>query len=494
MEDGLTTETRTQSLAAKYRIDASDLRTRLDWVRLAESDLELIRAAAPFLEPEADELARDFYEHSFRFPGFVEKVEQAGSSRRILEGAQAGYFRDLLSGRADLAHFERALYLGENHTRLDVKPRWVLGNYATYAELVLDRLSRHMEGEQLIRTFLAFVKLFSLDGSLLTESYVGAMLDRMAGVYDRLGPSASSLADSAGQVSLAAGEIAKAIQQVAAGASQQTGAVQSAITSSEQIKNAMASVAESARAAGERSGDSLTAAEQGRRGAQETTEAMESINVAVLATSRQIEELSASGKEIDAITQTIAEIAAQTNLLALNAAIEAARAGDMGRGFAVVADEVRSLAERAASAAKDIATLIKKVQSGVGQSVESMGNVVRDVDAGAVKARAAAELLDRIVTSSQDLSQDVQIIERLAAEADESARELASTMGEMGALAETNAASSQQVSAGTEEVTAQVGDMSSQADVLNAVSGELGQFLVAIGKIEDRETLGRRAA
>ena len=490
----MATESRAQSLTRKYKIDAGDLRTRLDWVRLTEDDLALIRAAAPLLEPEADQLASEFYEHSFKFEGFVQKVDEAGSTRRRLEGAQAGYFRDILTGRADVDHFERALWLGENHTRLDVKPRWVLGNYAMYSELVLARLSRHMEGDQLNRTFLAFIKLFSLDGSLLTEAYVGAMLDRMAGVYDRLGPAAGSLADSAGQVSLASGEIAKAIQQVAASASQQTGVVQSAVEASEAIKTAMASVAESAQAAGERSNDSLRAAEQGRRGAQETTEAMESINAAVLATSRQIEELSASGKEIGAITQTIAEIAAQTNLLALNAAIEAARAGDMGRGFAVVAEEVRSLAERAASAAKDITALIQKVQSGVGQSVDSMSNVVRDVDAGAVKARNAAELLDQIVNSSERLSQDVQAIERLASEADESARLLAGSMSEIGALAETNAAASEEVSAGTEEVTAQVGDMSNQADLLNEISGELGQFLVWIGTIEAEQASGRRAA
>lgn len=494
MEDGLTTEARSQALTRKYKIDAADLRTRLDWVRLSEEDLALIRAVAPLLDSEADDLAREFYEHSFKFEGFVQKVNEAGSNRRRLESAQAGYFRDILSGHADLDHFERALYLGENHTRLDVKPRWVLGNYAMYAELVLDRLSRHLQGEQLTRTFLAFIKLFSLDGSLLTEAYVGAMLDRMTEVYERLGPSAGSLADSAGQVSLAAGEIAKAIQQVATSATQQTAVVQGAVDASESIKSAMTSVAESARTAGERSGDSLSAAEQGRLGARETTEAMENINAAVLATSRQIEELSASGKEIGAITQTIAEIAAQTNLLALNAAIEAARAGDMGRGFAVVAEEVRSLAERAASAAKDITGLIQKVQTGVGQSVESMGNVVRDVDSGAVKARNAAELLEQIVHSSEQLSQDVQAIERLASEADESAQALVGSMSEIGALAETNAAASEEVSAGTEEVTAQVGDMSNQADLLNEISGELGQFLAWIGHIEEDRTQARRAA
>ncbi|MFO0564006.1 MAG: protoglobin domain-containing protein, partial [Polyangiaceae bacterium] len=273
----MTTHARAVSLVSKYRIDPADQRTRIEWVRLSEADLALIRAAAPYLEPEADAIASEFYEHSYQFPGFVEKADDAGTTRERLEKSQAGYFRDLLRGQIDSEHFERSLWLGENHTRLDVKPRWVLGNYAMYAELVLSRLERHLEGEDLTRTFLAFVKLFSLEGSILTESYMGGLMDRMVAVYDRLGPSAGSLADSAGQVSSAAGEIAKAIQQVAAGASQQTGAVQVAASASESIKSALLTVTESARSAGAKSEDSTAAAEQGRRGAQETTDAMESI-------------------------------------------------------------------------------------------------------------------------------------------------------------------------------------------------------------------------
>jgi methyl-accepting chemotaxis protein len=81
-----------------------------------------------------------------------------------------------------------------------------------------------------------------------------------------------------------------------------------------------------------------------------------------------INEINRSSKRIGDILDVIDEIAFQTNLLALNAAVEAARAGDQGRGFAVVAGEVRNLAQRSASAAKEIGDMIKesmeKVETG----------------------------------------------------------------------------------------------------------------------------------
>ncbi|HAL57094.1 MAG TPA: hypothetical protein DCP63_11635, partial [Bacteroidetes bacterium] len=121
-------------------------------------------------------------------------------------------------------------------------------------------------------------------------------------------------------------------------------------------------------------------------------------------------ELGRSSDQIGEITQVIDDIADQTNLLALNAAIEAARAGEQGRGFAVVADEVRRLAEKTATATKEISDMIKKIQADTGGAVESMDAATRQADEGILLADRAGSSLRQIVEISQQLTDRVNEI------------------------------------------------------------------------------------
>jgi len=112
-----------QSLTEKYGVTAADQQVRLSWLQIDNDDLERIRNAAEFLRGETGEIVKEFYDHSFKFPQFNEKITESVSNRQTLEDGQEQYFCTLLAGRVDNAYFESRLTISARHAVLDVKPR-----------------------------------------------------------------------------------------------------------------------------------------------------------------------------------------------------------------------------------------------------------------------------------------------------------------------------------------------------------------------------------
>jgi methyl-accepting chemotaxis protein len=129
--------------------------------------------------------------------------------------------------------------------------------------------------------------------------------------------------------------------------------------------------------------------------------------------------ISESSSKVAEIISVIEGIAFQTNILALNAAVEAARAGDQGRGFAVVASEVRSLAQRSATAAKEIKALIEesvsKVEIGSKLAAEA-GKTMEEVVAA---VRKVAEITGEIKSASREQASGIQQVNQAVTQMDQ---------------------------------------------------------------------------
>jgi methyl-accepting chemotaxis protein len=245
----------------------------------------------------------------------------------------------------------------------------------------------------------------------------------VSAIAGRLTQGAGNVASSVFQLNEAGNSLSQSSTEAAA-------SLEETVASLEELSSMVRMNSDNAKQAATLSASSREAAEKGQQ------------EINTLITS--MEKISSSSKKIEVIIHVIDDIAFQTNLLALNAAVEAARAGEQGKGFAVVAEAVRALAQRSASAAKDITQLIKEsvhqVDDGsriAGQSGTVLNNIVNSV-------KKVADLNTEIATASTEQTAGIQQISKAMNQLDQasqsnaaSAEEIAATSGEINNLAVT---------------------------------------------------------
>ena len=330
------------------------------------------------------------------------------------------------------------------------------------------------------------------------------LVEQLATVADNansLQGTSKDLAQASEQTAQATNQISTTIQQVARGITQQTQSITNTASSVEQMSRAIDGVARGAQhqsqevskasattiqitsdiqqvAANAQTGQqgATQAAETARAGAKtvaETIKGMQSIQAKVGLSAEKVKEMGSRSDQIGAIVETIGDIASQTNLLALNAAIEAARAGEHGKGFAVVADEVRKLAEKSASATKEIGALIKGIQTTVAEAVAAMNDSAREVELGVERAGESGHALNSILKAVEVVNRQVEEIAAAAQHISVSSNELVKAMDSVSSVVEENTASAEEMSANSNEVTQAVESIASVSEENSAAVEEV---------------------
>jgi methyl-accepting chemotaxis protein len=254
------------------------------------------------------------------------------------------------------------------------------------------------------------------------QGIFGQLKDDTNTTIERLREVVGRIKDATEAINIASQEIAAGNQDLSSRTEEQASSLEETSSAMEELNATVKQNAENAKQANELAKTSNAGVTKGSQVVKDVVVTMGDIQ--------------ASSKKISDIIGVIDSIAFQTNILALNAAVEAARAGEQGRGFAVVATEVRNLAQRSATAAKEIKTLIAesvdKVESGA-RLVQQAGSTMDEV---VTSFQQVASLVTEIASASREQSSGIEQTTQAVSQMDEVTQQNAALVEEAAAAAE----------------------------------------------------------
>lgn len=303
----------------------------------------------------------------------------------------------------------------------------------------------------------------------VSEDITGAIADSINYTIEELRVLVGRINDAAGRVTLATEIAQQTSAELLAAAERQSIEIQDAGQSVLAMASSMTQVSGDANQSAQVARQSLAAAGKGTLAVQDSIKGMNEIREQIQETSKRIKRLGESSQEIGEIVELISDITEQTNVLALNAAIQAASAGEAGRGFTVVAEEVQRLAERSGEATKQIAAIVKTIQTDTQDAVSAMEESTQGVVEGAKLSDAAGQALAEIGEVSQNLADLIESISSATRQQADSATGVAGKMQDILRVTE-------QTTAGTQKTATAVGEL---AGLATELKGSVAGFKVA---------------
>ena len=293
----------------------------------------------------------------------------------------------------------------------------------------------------------------------VTEDITGAIADSVNYTVEELRSLVSQVQDTAGRVTETTSQVETNSVDLLAASDEQLREIRetgdSVLKMAVRINQVSAQAQQSAQVAR----NSLVASESGLKAVQNSIGGMNAIRDQIQETSKRIKRLGESSQEIGEITELISDITEQTNVLALNAAIQAASAGEAGRGFSVVAEEVQRLAERSGDATRQIAAIVRTIQTDTQDAVGAMERSTQGVVEGARLSDAAGAALGDIDRVTRELSDLIGRISKEALREAESANVVAANIQHIFAVTE-------QTSEGTRSTAQMVRELARTAEEL----------------------------
>ncbi len=265
--------------------------------------------------------------------------------------------------------------------------------------------------------------------------------------------SSNEIVSSTNQLGSSIDQVSSAVSELAKGATQQAVSTEDGHKAISQIVDGISFITEEMKTSEELAENTKQAVEVAEGSIKYQKSKMLESKKVIGNVEAVVNNLLVKSQEIEQITLAIKDIAGHTNLLSLNAAIEAARSGEHGKGFAVVAGEIKKLAEQAQISVKQITDIITDVQGSVSNAV----NEIRRIEAVAVEQETAldktTDVFVDIGSSVDSVVDNVKSVYISANLLDQEAKRTGDLMNDIAAVANENAACTQEIYASLEEQT-----------------------------------------
>jgi len=288
-------------------------------------------------------------------------------------------------------------------------------------------------------------------------------LDRAVETVDDLSENSSA---GANQISMAVGEVASGNQTLAENVESVNGEVLTMESGINDISSNVESLADNSNGIKTANMDASSYMNKVMESSDKSVFAVDQIT-------RQIDETNKAVEQIDTAVAMITSIAAQTNLLSLNASIEAARAGEAGKGFAVVADEIRSLADQSRESAEEIQRIINDVKEQSLKTVTLSSQVAEVINEEKGYVKEVQQKFDILSSGVESSIEGINSIRNKTVQLNSAKDNIVSSVSDLSAISEENAASSQEMTASVEGIAVGVGEIKSRSNEMREMSQRL---------------------